>query len=94
MVNVSYLRNSSGRIEVIGFSQFEALPPVKGCSDFAEDCLNVDIVNKLPVIVSIQSSRDFKEQTGDRNSHKKQWIIHQFSRDADDGLESNSQKWS
>jgi hypothetical protein len=30
----------------------------------------VDRVNKLPVIVSIQFSRDFKEQTGDRNSHK------------------------
>jgi hypothetical protein len=29
MVNVSDLRNSSGRIEVIGFSQFEALHPVK-----------------------------------------------------------------
>jgi hypothetical protein len=30
----------------------------------------MDIVNKLPVIASIQLSRDFKEQTGDRNSHK------------------------
>jgi hypothetical protein len=30
----------------------------------------VDIVNTLPVIVNIQFSRDFKEQTGDRNSHK------------------------
>jgi hypothetical protein len=30
----------------------------------------MDIVNKLPVIVSIQFSRDFKEQTGDQNSHK------------------------
>jgi hypothetical protein len=70
MVNVSYLWNSSGRVEVIGFSQFEALRPVNWCSDFAEDCPNVYIVNKLPVIVNIQFSRDFKEQTGDRNSHK------------------------
>jgi hypothetical protein len=93
MVNVSYLRNSSGRVEVIGFSQFEALRPVKWCGDFAENCPNVDIVNKLPVIMNIQFSRDFKEQTSDRNSHKKQGIIHQFSRDPDDGLESNSQKW-
>jgi hypothetical protein len=53
----------------------------------------VGIVNKLPAIVNIQFSRDFEEQTGDRNSHKKQVIIHQFSRDPDDGLESNSQKW-
>jgi hypothetical protein len=29
MVNVSYLRNSSGRVKVIGFSQLEALRPVK-----------------------------------------------------------------
>jgi hypothetical protein len=93
MVNVSYLRNSSGRVEVIGFSQFEALRLVKRCSGFAEDCPNVDIVKKLPVIASIQFSRDFKEQAGDRNSHKKQGIIYQFSRDPDDGLESNSQKW-
>jgi hypothetical protein len=53
----------------------------------------VDIVNKLPVIGNIQFSRDFKEQTGDQNSHKKQGIIHQFSRDPDHGLEFNSQKW-
>jgi hypothetical protein len=53
----------------------------------------VDIVNKLPVIVRIHFSRDFKEQTGDWNSHKEQGIIHQFSRDPDDSLESNSQKW-
>jgi hypothetical protein len=32
----------------------------------------VDVVNRLPVIVSIQFSRDFKEQTGDWNSHKNQ----------------------
>jgi hypothetical protein len=31
----------------------------------------VDIVNKLPVIVSIHFSRDFKEQTDDQNSHKR-----------------------
>jgi hypothetical protein len=77
---------------MIGFSQFEALRPVKCCSDFAEDYLSVDIVNKLPVIVSVQLPRDFTEQTGDKNSHKKQGIIHQFSRDPDDGLESDSQK--
>jgi hypothetical protein len=29
MVNISYLRNSSGRVDVIGFSQFEAFRPVK-----------------------------------------------------------------
>jgi hypothetical protein len=51
------------------------------------------IVNKLLVMVSIQFSRDFKEQTSDRNSHKKQETVHQFSRGPDDGLESNSQKW-